>query len=247
MPPPGPVGELDVVGRLTEASNATFLTRDDAGVLWVYKPVAGERPLWDFPQHTLGRREVATHLLSAHFHFDVVPLTLWHEGPAGEGSVQRWVEGDITDLVDLVRPESLDETWLPVVSGVDGEDKPIVLVHRDSPALRRVCLFDLVVNNADRKAGHLISDGSRLFGVDHGVCLHEEDKHRTVLWGFAGHELDDDERRLLGHVATLDLPVPEGLTGQEWEAVAGRAEWLLEVGSFPGPSGRWPAIPWPPW
>ncbi|GAB3822666.1 SCO1664 family protein [Tessaracoccus terricola] len=243
----GPDGDLEPVGRLTEASNATFLARDAAGTEWVYKPVAGERPLWDFPEHTLGRREVAAHLVSEHFGFDVVPLTLWGEGPFGEGSVQRWIEGEVTGLVDVVRPQDLDETWLPVVSGVDGEDRPVVLVHRDDAALRRVCLFDLVINNSDRKVGHLISDGERLLGVDHGVSLHVEEKFRTVLWGFAGQELTEAERDLLAQVAAMDLPTPEGLVTQEWERVAGRSQDLLDAGALPAPSGRWPAIPWPPW
>lgn len=243
----GPDGGLEVVGRLTEASNATFLARDESGAHWVYKPVAGEQPLWDFPQHTLGRREVAAHLLSMHFGFGVVPLTLWHEGPLGEGSVQRWVEGAVTDLVDVLRPEDLDETWLPVVAGVDGEDRPVVLVHRDDAALRRTCLFDLVINNSDRKVGHLLADGEHLYGVDHGVSLHVEEKFRTVLWGFAGQTLTHEESSLLGRVAALGLPVPEGLSEPEWEQVAVRARELLAAGEFPTPSGRWPAIPWPPW
>lgn len=243
----GPDGGLEVVGRLTEASNATFLARDESEVLWVYKPVAGEKPLWDFPQRTLGRREVAAYLVSDHFGFDVVPLTLWHEGPLGEGSVQRWVEGNITHLVDVIRPEDLDESWLPVVAGVDGEDRPVVLVHRDDAALRRTCLFDLVINNSDRKAGHLVSDGQHLFGVDHGVSLHVDEKFRTVLWGFAGQQLTGAEREQLAVVAALDLPTPEGLTAQEWEQVAARAQALLDAGTLPAPSGRWPAIPWPPW
>lgn len=243
----GPDGGLEVVGRLTEASNATFLARDESGAHWVYKPLAGEKPLWDFPQHTLGRREVAAHLLSEHFGFGVVPLTLWHEGPLGEGSVQRWVEGTVTDLVDVLRPEDLDETWLPVVAGVDGEDRPVVLVHRDDAALRRTCLFDLVINNSDRKVGHLLADDEHLYGVDHGVSLHVEEKFRTVLWGFAGQPLTEEESRLLERVAGLGLPVPEGLSEPEWEQVAVRARDLMAAGEFPAPSGRWPAIPWPPW
>lgn len=243
----GPDGGLEVIGRLTEASNATFLTRDESEELWVYKPVAGEKPLWDFPQQTLGRREVAAYLVSDHFGFDVVPLTLWHEGPLGEGSVQRWIEGTITDLVDVVRPGDVDEGWLPVVQGVDGEDRPVVLVHRDDAGLRRICLFDLVINNSDRKVGHLISDGEHLFGVDHGVSLHVDEKFRTVLWGFGGQELTDAERTQLVAVAAGDLALPEGLAPPEWERVAGRAQDLLESGVLPAPSGQWPAIPWPPW
>lgn len=242
----GPVGALEVLGRLTEASNATFLTRDEAEKLWVYKPVAGEAPLWDFPHGTLSRREVAAHDLSETLGFGVVPLTLWHDGPAGEGSVQAWVDGEVTDTVDLVRPEQLDETWLPVVTGVDQRDRPIVLAHRNDPRLRAMCLFDLVINNSDRKAGHIIGDGDRLFGVDHGVSMHVEDKFRTVLWGFAGEVFSADEESLLQGVGGLPGPA-EGLSQDEWEAMAARAEVLLAAGVFPGPSRQWPAIPWPAW
>lgn len=241
------VGELEVVGRLRDASNATFLTVDESGRRWVYKPVVGEKPLWDFPQHSLGRREVAAHTISEGLGFDVVPLTLWGDGPLGEGSLQEWVEGRTTDLVDLLRPEELDQDWLPVVSGVDGEDRPVVLAHRDSEALRRMCLFDLVINNTDRKVGHLIDDGERLLGVDHGVSLHVQDKFRTVLWGFAGSPLSVSEAGLLTAALESGLEVPEGISEAEWQALWGRCEWLLELGVFPEPSGQWPAIPWPPW
>lgn len=242
-----PSGRLAVLGRLTEASNATFLVRDGDDALWVYKPVAGEAPLWDFPHGTLSRREVAAYQLSEHFGFGVVPYTTWFDGPAGEGSFQRWIDGEPTELVDLLAPEQLDETWLPVVAGVDGEDNPIVLAHRDHPQLRKICLFDLILNNSDRKAGHLISDGERLVGVDHGVSLHTEPKFRTVLWGFARDPLTADEESLLADVAELDLPTPPGLTDDEWQAVSDRAVDLLEAGCFPAPSGQWPAIPWPAW
>lgn len=242
----GPVGPLEVVGRLTEASNATFLTRDETEQLWVYKPVAGEAPLWDFPQGTLGRREVAAHDLSESLGFGVVPLTLWSDGPAGEGSVQAWVDGGIADLVDLLRPEQLDESWLPVVAGVDEHDKPIFLAHRDDPRLRAMCLFDLIINNSDRKAGHIIADGDRIQGVDHGVSMHVADKFRTVLWGFAGEPLTPDEEAVLLGVAALPGP-PEGLSAREWEAMADRAEALRAAGVFPKPSHQWPAIPWPAW
>ncbi len=241
-----PVGDLEVLGRLTEASNATFLTRDEDEQLWVYKPVAGEAPLWDFPHGTLSRREVAAHALSDVLGFGVVPLTLWHDGPAGEGSLQAWVDGEVTNAVDLVRPENLDETWLPVVAGVDEHDRPIVLAHRDDPRLRSMCLFDLVINNSDRKAGHIIADGDRLFGVDHGVSMHVEDKFRTVLWGFAGEPFSEEEKVLLQRVPGLPGPA-EGLCHEEWDAMAERTEALLAAGVFPGPSRQWPASPWPAW
>ncbi|RMB57755.1 SCO1664 family protein [Tessaracoccus antarcticus] len=241
-----PVGGLTVLGRLTEASNATFLTRDEDDQLWVYKPVAGEAPLWDFPHGTLSRREVAAHDLSEALGFHVVPRTVWHDGPAGEGSLQVWIDGEVTDTVDLLRPEQVDETWLPVVEGIDQHDKPILLAHRNDPRLRAMCLFDLVINNSDRKAGHIIADGERLFGVDHGVSMHVENKFRTVLWGFAGEPISGDEEAVLRSVSALGAR-PEGLNEEEWEAMGERAESLLRAGVFPGPSRQWPAIPWPAW
>lgn len=246
MAAPEPRGDLDVVGRLTEASNATFLTRDESELLWVYKPVAGEAPLWDFPLGTLSRREVAAYDLSETLGFGVVPRTLWFDGPAGEGSVQEWIDGEVSDLVDLLRPEQLDETWLPVVAGMDEHDKPIFLVHRDDARLRAMCLFDLVINNSDRKGGHIIADGDRIFGVDHGVSMHVENKFRTVLWGFAGDTFTDDESAILERVNELQGP-PEGLNAQEWEALSQRSQSLLAEGVFPAPSRQWPAIPWPAW
>ncbi len=242
----GPMGDLEVIGRLTEASNATFLTRDEAEVLWVYKPVAGEAPLWDFPHGTLSHREVSAHDLSEALGFGVVPLTLWHDGPAGEGSVQLWIEGEVSDLVDLLRPEQCDETWLPVVAGVDERNRPIILAHRDDPGLRAICLFDLIINNSDRKGGHIIADGGRLYGVDHGVSMHVDDKFRTVLWGFAGQPLSEGEEAILARVGGLEGP-PEGVTAMEWDAMGRRAEVVLAAGVFPRPSNQWPAIPWPAW
>ena len=241
-----PSGALEVLGRLTEASNATFLTRDEASTLWVYKPVAGESPLWDFPRGTLGRREVAAHDVSVALGFGVVPLTLWWDGPAGEGSVQKWIDGEVSDLVDLLRPEALDETWLPVVAGADENNLPIFLAHRDDPRLRGMCLFDLIINNSDRKGGHIIADGDRIYGVDHGVSLHVENKFRTVLWGFAGSPFTADERAVLSRVAGLHGP-PEGLNDEEWAAMCQRAETLAGEGVFPPPGHQWPAIPWPAW
>lgn len=244
----GPDGELRPLGRLTDASNATFLCQDESGQGWVYKPVAGERRLWDFPEATLARREVAAHELGERFGFGVVPLTVWlEEAPFGPGSAQRWVDHEISPLVDLLSPEEVDHTWLPVVAATDAEDRPVVLAHRDDAALRNVCLFDLVINNTDRKASHLLGEGQDLVGIDHGASLHEQDKFRTVLWGWMGDPFTREEQARLADVAALPGQVPPGLSQAEWEAVGERATRLLALGCFPEPSGDWPAIPWPVW
>ena len=242
----GPQGDLRLVGRLIDASNGTFLAADDDGARWVYKPVAGESPLWDFPNETLGRREVAAFRLAEALRLDVVPLTVWVDGPLGEGSAQQWVDGEATNLIDLLRPEDVTSAWMPVVSGVDQDDRPVVLAHRDDPRLRQIALFDVLLNNSDRKASHIIADGDRLVGVDHGVSLHVEDKLRTVLWGWAGDPLTEEELRLVSRAAELSLDGIIGLSGAEADAWIQRAEALLTTGTFPSPSGNWPAIPWPP-
>lgn len=243
-------GELELVGRITVASNATFLaTIGDVSV--VYKPVAGERPLWDFPDGTLANREAAAYLVSEAFGWDVVPRTLLRDGPLGPGMVQVWQQPDASqDPVDVV-PHRPPGGWRAVFRGVDEDDQPVTLVHEDSPALRRMAVFDVVVNNADRKGGHILptAEGHR-YGVDHGVSFHVEHKLRTVLWGWRGEPLDAAEiagveRVLSGVAGDLGQRLSELLSDDEVAALATRCGRLLRTGVFPGPSGDMPAFPWP--
>lgn len=256
----GPTGALDLVGQLVEASNGTFLARDEAGRRWLYKPVAGEAPLRDFPSGTLGRREVAAHLFSAASGFDVVPPTHWVEdAPFGEGSAQEWIEGATTDLVDLVLRDEVDEDWLGLVIGVDQEDRPLALVHADLAALRRLALFDVVANNADRKGAHVLhaptggggDEGADVgegivLGVDHGLTFHVHDKLRTVLWGWAGDPLTQAELALVHAAAEATDVLEPWLDPAEVVATRLRADALARAGTFPEPGDRWPVIPWPP-
>lgn len=235
-----------LLGRLVGASNETFLVVDDEGTRWVHKPVAGEQPLWDFPDDTLGLREVAAFALSEHLGLHVVPETRWGDGPFGEGSFQCFVDGAVSDTVDLLAPEVLDEDWLPVATGVNEHGQPVVLAHREDLRLRAMALFDVLANNADRKAGHILEHDGHLLGVDHGVTLHVDEKLRTVLWGFAGMPLTDEELAVVRAAAAIVGPLAPGLADDEWAAVVARAERLLESGTFPSPSDCWPAIPWPP-
>ncbi len=240
--------ELKLLGRLVEASNATFLVADEVGRKFVYKPVAGEAPLWDFPQHTLGRREVAAFELSRAAGFDCVPTTTWlHDGPAGPGSLQHWVEADGGDLADLVGVDDVPHDWYGIVVGVDADDHDVALVHAEHPGLRRLALFDCVANNADRKAGHVIRVGDRAYGVDHGVSFHVENKLRTILWGWMGEPFTDPERDLLSRVVTDAAPALEPwISAEEVDATMDRATTLLAEGAFPEPGDAWPVIPWPP-
>ena len=222
-------GEMVVTGRLIDASNATLLAEcsfDNEKIKCIYKPVAGERPLWDFPDGNLAQREYAAYLISMHAGFDLVPYTILRDGPFGLGMVQRWI--DIDESVDLASFFSTDDSQL-----------------------RKMALFDAIINNTDRKIGHLLpqSDG-KLFGCDHGVTFHHEYKLRTVLWQWAGDSFTADEEQTLRDLAQkLKESKVDNLnsliTVDEYQALLARVDDLLKNRIFPMPSHDWPAIPWP--
>lgn len=248
-------GEMTVLGRILPASNSTFFCRlgpEDQDVRAVYKPVSGERPLWDFADGTLAAREYAAWLVSEALGWGVVPPTVLRDGSAGPGMVQLWCEPDPgQEPVDLVPEGPVPTGTLHVLDAFDQDDRPIMLVHEDTPALRRMALFDIVVNNTDRKGGHVLAmpDGHR-FGVDHGVCFHVDDKLRTVLWGWHGQPLHPEEIAALEALAgRLEADLPEVLapllTPAEVLACRRRLARLLRAGRFPQPGPGWPSIPWP--
>jgi hypothetical protein len=224
-------GRITVEGRLVAASNATMycsVELDGITAGCVYKPVSGERPLWDFPDGTLAEREVAAYAVSEAMGWLIVPPTVHRDGPYGPGMVQLWVEPDPhTDIVALSRA--------------------------DDPAIRRMAVYDAVVNNADRKIGHLLPTGDgHVYGCDHGVCFSTEYKLRTVLWQWRGERLLDDALEALG-VLRAQLRGPELsrylgslLTADEVEATRRRVDLMLKHRIHPYPSDEWPAIPWPP-
>lgn len=251
-------GELTVRGRVREASNAVLyceVERDGRRAACVYKPVAGERPLWDFPDGNLARREVAAYELSRATGWDLVPTTVLRDGPFGEGMCQLWIEPDPdAELLALVEGDEPGPGWKAVGFAEVGQGRTALLVHADDPRLRRLAVLDAVMNNADRKGGHLLpaADG-RLYAIDHGVTFHQEDKLRTLLWGWAGEPLTAEAlsvlRRLTGQLragGVLATRLAELLTAAEVEAVRTRVAALLRSGSHPEPTGQWPAIPWPP-
>jgi uncharacterized repeat protein (TIGR03843 family) len=252
-------GEIEIQGRIMPASNATFFgtaSLDGRSIQCVYKPVTGERPLWDFPDGTLARREVAAYAVSEALGWDVVPPTVLRaDAPAGIGMVQAWRDPDPRQKpVDLVPTGTIPEGYLHVLDAYDGRDRPISLVHEDSDVLRRMAVFDVVVNNADRKGGHVLAmtDGHR-FGVDHGVSFNVDTKLRTVLWGWAHDPLDADDaagvRALAEALCTansdLTAVLSDLLEGDEVTATLARSEALLRRGVMPLPSGGRPSIPWP--
>jgi uncharacterized repeat protein (TIGR03843 family) len=255
-------GELTVIGRIRSASNATFLCEahlDELQAHCVYKPIAGEAPLWDFPHGTLAGRELCAYLVSVALGWNIVPYTIIRDGPAGRDMLQLWVDqpGDEVgdepasgpDLVDLLPAGHIPPGYLPVLQAYDYAGDEVTLVHADDIRLRRMAVFDVLINNADRKGGHILSgvDG-QVYGVDHGVSLHVEDKLRTVLWGWS--KTGDDETleavaglrdQLLGE---LGEQLHAHITGREIDALHARTVALLNNPVMPTPDRRRP-IPWP--
>jgi len=230
-------GELSLVGRLWASTNNAMLclaTLPGAGeggapleAACIYKPVLGERPLGDFPDGTLARREVAAFAVSRATGWDVVPPTVLRDGQFGEGMVQLWIRAD---------------------ASVD----PVALVVDEHPCLRPIAVFDAAVNNTDRKAGHLIPvPGGHVYGVDHGVTFSAVPKLRTVLWGWRGQPFNAEEAAVLRSLRSgLDGSLGDELRGLldpiEVAATCRRIDRLLGAGVFPQPDPRRPALPWPP-
>lgn len=227
-------GVLTVTGRLVDASNATLYAmcsvkdvNGDREFACIYKPIAGERPLWDFPDGSLANREYLSFLVSHWLELHLVPPTILRDGPYGTGMVQKWI--DIDPSVDLMN-----------------------FYQSDHPKLRELALFDLITNNTDRKIGHLIpTQDGHVYGCDHGVTFHEDDKLRTVLWQWAGVSYTELEKSLLLLARELftgsKLEIINGLiTEEEIAATVARIDRALIEGSFTLPSPDWPAVPWPP-
>lgn len=251
-------GELKVRGRIREASNAVLycsVSYEGREATCVYKPVAGERPLWDFPDGTLAQREVAAYEVSEATGWGLVPPTVLRDGPHGEGMCQLWIEAVAeSELLALVDGEEPEAGWKAIGFAEVGEGKTALLVHADDERLRRLAVLDAVINNADRKGGHLLPAGEgRLYGIDHGVTFNAENKLRTLLWGWAGEPLTPEAvdvlkalRAALGTGGALTEKLAGLITAVEVEATRARVAALLASGKHPEPSGEWPAIPWPP-
>ncbi len=219
-------GILSVEGRFVDASNATLyavVALGEQSIPVIYKPIAGERPLWDFPDGNLANRELATYLFSEALGLDIVPYTMLREGPFGAGMVQQWID-------------------------IDKEVDVIDLASSNHPKIREIALFDAIINNTDRKYGHILpTENGEIYGCDHGVTFHEDPKLRTVIWQFASHEFTAPELDLLTHAqsAAEDVAAPF-ISPAETSALLARIAQLQETAKFPEPSEDWPPVPWPP-
>ncbi|WP_045745754.1 SCO1664 family protein [Actinoplanes rectilineatus] len=250
-------GRIDIEGRLVDASNTTLraeITLDGVTRRCVYKPVRGERPLWDFPDGTLAGREVSAYLVSRATGWGLVPPTILRDGPLGPGALQLWIDepAEVGSLIGFVPAFDVPEGWFAVASARDDDGDAYALAHADDPRLARLAVFDAVINNADRKGGHVLYPASGdVHGVDHGVSFHVENKLRTVLWGWTGKPLPAEATDVLARLGEqLDGPLGEALdehlTITEVRQVGRRVKRLMRACRFPEPPQEWPAIPWPP-
>jgi uncharacterized repeat protein (TIGR03843 family) len=250
-------GTIEIEGRLVDASNTTLraeISLDGVTRRCVYKPVRGERPLWDFPDGTLAGREVSAFLVSQATGWDVVPPTILRDGPLGSGALQLWIDEpeDAESLIGFVPAYDVPAGWLAVANARDDDGDAYALAHADDPRLARLAVFDAVINNADRKGGHVLypATGS-VHGVDHGVSFHVENKLRTVLWGWTGKALIPEAAEVLQELGArldgeLGAALEEHLTITEVQHVRLRVRRLRRANRFPKPPPDWPAIPWPP-
>lgn len=227
------IGEVEIQGLLPRSSNYTFLIVVRTGelqVLAVYKPSSGERPLWDFPAGTLAHREVAAHTVSEALGWMLVPPTVFRDGPKGPGMVQLYVQAD-------------------------PREHYFSMGERFRAQFKRIALFDVLINNADRKSGHCLCDEEgHIWAIDHGVCFHEEQKLRTVIWEFAGSKIPAvlmrDLRAFRSHLnsdySSVTKSLGDLLTDPEVDALRRRADQLVARGRFPVPNEHRRYVPWPP-
>jgi uncharacterized repeat protein (TIGR03843 family) len=220
-------GDFEVKGQFTFGSNYTFLVtvhHEGKDYPAVYKPLRGEQPLWDFPENTLAGREVAAYLVSEALGFHIVPFTtLRDDGPYGAGSLQQYID-------------------------YDPEYHYFSFSEEDRQLLKPVVLFDLLCNNADRKGSHVFFENGthKLYAIDHGICFHEDDKLRTVLWDFSGQKIPGDLHSYLSLSRSLLTDLERYLSPREISALLGRAESIRKKGVFPRQPRDRRAMPWPP-
>ena len=220
-------GEYEIKGQFTFGSNYTFLVavqHEGNEYSAVYKPLRGEQPLWDFPENSLAGRDVAAYLVSEYLGFHIVPFTILREdGPFGAGSLQQFIE-------------------------YDPEYHYFSFSEQDRQLLKPIVLFDILCNNADRKGSHVFfeKDTHQLYAIDHGICFHEDDKLRTVLWDFSGQKIPEDLLAPLSGIRSLLPALEPYLNSRERSAFCSRAESLLKKGVFPRQPRDRRAMPWPP-
>ena len=247
-------GEIEIEGLIHDSSNGALkvlVSNSQQNMHAIIKPEVSIRPLWDFPDMDLNNREYATYLLDRALELNYVPETVMRDVQGiGNSLIQEWIKESDNDLIIVKSPEDIPQDYLKVLQGYDELNKLITLAHKDDRDLRNLCLFDLVINNADRKGGHLLMDTDhKMWAIDHGVSWHQESKIRTVLWGWIDIAFNDEDITLLEKAKNVLQAWKEEdfnyLSEIEIEQSIKRVDELLEINAFPQPGDQWPAVPWP--
>jgi len=247
-------GEIEIEGLIPDSTNGALkllITNGDEQIAAIAKPDVSIRPLWDFPNMDLNKREYATFLFDRKLELGFVPETVIRDiSGIGNALVQHWIRETENDLIIVQSPDNIPKSYLRVLQGYDELNKLITLAHKDDQDLRKLCLIDLIINNADRKGNHLITDGNnKMWAIDHGVSWHEEPKIRTVLWGWINQEFNDGDLDLLSLAkSTLEDWLANDfqyLENSEIECALERLDELVKNKRFPAPGSEWPAVPWP--
>lgn len=247
-------GEIEIQGLIQDSTNGALkVTISDSNQTMdaIMKPEVSIRPLWDFPDLDLNNREYATYLLDRGIDLNYVPDTVMRDVEGiGNCLIQEWVKESDNDLIIVKSPEDIPKEYLKVLQGYDELNKLITLAHKDVRDLRNLCLFDLIINNADRKGGHLLMDSAnKMWAIDHGVSWHFESKIRTVLWGWIDVTFNKDDLALLERAKKVLQKWSEEefiyLSENEIDQAIKRVEELEKGNAFPQPGDQWPAVPWP--
>ena len=247
-------GEIEIEGLIPDSTNGALkllITKGDEQIAAIAKPDVSIRPLWDFPNMDLNKREYATFLFDRQLELGFVPETVIRDiAGFGNALVQHWIRETENDLIIVQSPDNIPKSYLRVLQGYDELNKLITLAHKDDQDLRKLCLIDLIINNADRKGNHLITDGNnKMWAIDHGVSWHEEPKIRTVLWGWINQEFNESDLDLLSLAkSTLEDWLANDfqyLEKSEIECALERLDELVKNKRFPAPGSEWPAVPWP--
>lgn len=246
--------DFQAVGRITTASNGALLLKSldsNNEIRAIFKPKIGIRQLWDFPKNDLIERELASYLLSKKSGLDFIPATVLREiHPFGEGLIQYWIESAEISAVKVFSPTEIESNYQEVLQANDAAGQLVSVATLASEWIDALTIFDAVINNADRKGSHILTDqNSRMWAIDHGVTWHQESKLRTILWAQSGNALNQPLQEV---VEKIELAITADYTNfaqlvseVEVEAALNRTSLLKSTGAFPEPSQDWPAIPWP--
>jgi uncharacterized repeat protein (TIGR03843 family) len=235
------------LSRIQTASNAAFKIELDSGEEYIYKPISGERPLWDFEAGSLLNRELLSSIIFETMDIPVPRTRVLINGPYGIGLLQDWVAAEESDLFKII-PASMDlPGWLKSFRGYDQNDDEVALWHQANDSIRSIAFCDLILNNADRKGSHLLESFGKIYPIDHGLTFHHEPKLRTIFWGWAGWGFNSDELKMLNVIEQLAEGswIAEFIADIEIEALIDRIIQLRVVGEFPEPPSGRAALPWP--